>query len=60
MIHLLRSMHTVHLVFHMFMLEPVMPITFLSQSKSLPLPVIMDGKTKYEISWIIGSKIDYK
>jgi len=34
----------------MFMLEPVMSNTFSKRIQPVPAPVIIDGKSKYEIS----------
>ena len=55
---LLESMHSVHSVFHVSMLEPAMSNTFSERIQLAPTPVIIDRKPKYEISWIVNSKID--
>jgi len=57
-IHFPKSMHIVYLVFHLSILKLVMSNTFYSWFELLLLPVIIDGKTEYEIFWIINSKID--
>lgn len=50
MIHLPKSVYAIYLVFYILMLKPVMSNTFYSQSELLPLPVVIDSKTEYEIS----------
>ena len=59
MICLLKSIYTVYLVFHMSMLKPATSNTFYSQSKLLLSSVVIDGEIEYEISQIIGLKIDH-
>jgi len=54
-----ESMHSVHPVFHVSMLEPTMSNTFSKRMQPVPTPVIIDGEPKYEISWIVDSKIDH-
>ena len=51
-------MCSVHLVFHVSMLEPIMSNTFSERMQPVPAPVIIDKKPKYEISWIADPKID--
>ena len=51
-------MHSVHLVFHVSMLEPTTSNTFSERIQLAPTPVIIDGEPKYEISRIVDSKID--
>jgi len=51
-------MHFVHPVFHVSMLEPAMSNTFPKRIQPAPAPVIIDRESKYEISWIVDSKID--
>ena len=58
MIYPLKSICTVHPVFHVSMLEPTIPNTFLSCFKLSPPPVLIDGKPEYKIFWIIDLKID--
>ena len=53
-----ESMCSVHLVFHVSMLEPTTSNTFSERIQPAPTPVIIDGKPKYEISQIVDSKID--
>jgi len=45
-----ESMCSVHPVFYMFMLKPVTSNTFSERIQLAPIPVIIDGKPKYEIS----------
>ena len=40
------------------MLEPSTPNEFPNRTETLPLPVIIDGETEFEISEILDSKID--
>ena len=51
-------MHSVHPVFHVFMLEPTMSNSFSKRKQPAPTPVIIDREPEYEISWITDSKID--
>ena len=51
-------MCSVHLVFHVSMLEPTTSNTFSERIQPAPTPVIIDGKPKYEISQIVDSKIN--
>ena len=51
-------MHSVHSVFHVFMLESAMSNTFSERIQLAPTPVIIDREPKYEISQIVDSKID--
>ena len=55
-----ESMHSVHPVFHVSMLEPATSNTFSERIQPAPAPVIIDGKPEYEISRIVDSKIDYQ
>ena len=57
-LHLPESMHSVHPVFHMSMLEPATSNTFSERIQPAPAPVIIDRKPEYEISQIVDSKID--
>jgi len=59
-LHLSESMHSVHLVFHVFMLEPTMSNTFSVRIQLASALVIIDGKPKYEISQIMDSKINHQ
>jgi len=40
------------------MLEPTTSNTFSERIQLAPAPVIIDREPKYEISWIVDSKID--
>jgi len=51
-------MRAVHPVFHVSMLEPATPNTFLQRSEPLPAPVIINREPEYKISKIVDSKID--
>ena len=53
-----ESMRSVHLVFHVSMLEPATSNTFSKRIQLAPAPVIIDREPKYEISRIVDSKID--
>ena len=49
-LHFPESMHFIHLVFHMSMLEPAMSNSFSERIQSALIPAIIDGKPEYEIS----------
>ena len=51
-------MRSVHPVFHVSMLEPATSNTFSERIQPAPAPVIIDREPKYEISWIVDSKIN--
>jgi len=53
-------MHSVHLVFHVSMLKLTTSNTFSERIQPAPAPVIIDGEPKYEISWIVDSKINHR
>jgi len=53
-----ESMHSVHPVFYVSMLEPVTSNIFSKRIQLAPAPVIIDGEPEYEISWIVDSKIN--
>jgi len=57
-LHLPESMHSVHPVFHVSMLKPTTSNIFSERIQLASTPVIIDGEPKYEISWIVDSKID--
>ena len=57
-LYFLESMHSVHLVFHVFMLEPATSNSFPKKTQLAPTPVIIDREPEYEISWIVDSKIN--
>jgi len=42
------------------MLKPTIYNTFSKRIQLAPASVIIDGKPKYEISWIVNSKIDHQ
>ena len=52
------SMHAIHPVFHVSMLEPSTPNPFPVREAIPEPPVILDGEPEYEISEILDSKID--
>ena len=56
--HLPEFMCTVHLVFHVSMLEPTIFNSFSERTQLAPTLVIINREPKYEISWIVDSKID--
>jgi hypothetical protein len=55
---LLTSMHAVHPVFHVSMLELSTPNSVPNCIQLPPAPVIIDEKPKYRISEILDSKLD--
>jgi hypothetical protein len=55
---LLTSMHAVHPVFHVSMLEPSTLNTLLNCIQPPPLPIIVDEELEYKISEILDSKLD--
>jgi len=57
-LHLPESMHSVHPVFHVSMLEPATSNTFSKRVQPASALVIIDREPKYEISQIVDSKID--
>ena len=54
-----ESMHSIHPVFHVSMLEPATSNTFSKRIQPAPAPVIIDGEPEYEISQIVDSKINH-
>jgi len=52
-------MRSVHPVFYVSILKPTTSNTFSKRIQLAPAPVIIDREPKYEISWIVDSKIDY-
>jgi len=44
----------------MSMLKPTMSNTFSKRIQLVPAPVIIDGKSEYEISQIVDSKINHQ
>ena len=57
-LHLPESMRSVYPVFYVSMLESATSNTFSKRIQLAPAPVIIDGEPKYEISWIVDSKIN--
>ena len=55
-----ESMHSVHPVFHVSMLEPATSNTFSKRIQPAPAQVIIDGEPEYEISQIVDSKINHQ
>ena len=51
-------MRAIYPVFHVSMLEPATPNTFLQYSEPLSAPVIIKREPEYKISKIVDSKID--
>ena len=51
-------MYSIHPVFHVSMLKPIMSNTFSEKIQPAPAPVIIDREPEYEISQIVDSKID--
>jgi hypothetical protein len=58
MLHLLTTMHAVHPVFHVSMLEPSTPNSVPNRIQPPPPPVIIDEEPEYKISEILDSKLD--
>ena len=52
------NLHTIHLVFHILMLEPTTPNTIPDRVQLPPLPVFIDGEPEFEITKILNSKVD--
>jgi len=49
---------SIYSVFHMSMFEPATSNSFPERTQPAPILVIINGKPKYEISWIVDSKIN--
>src|SRR5882724_4165859 len=58
MLRLLDSLHAVHPVFHVSMLEPAIPNLIPDRIQPPPPPITVDDELKFEISEILDSKID--
>ena len=58
-LHLLESICSVYLVFHVSILKPATSNSFSKKTQLALTLVIIDGEPKYEISWIVDSKINY-
>jgi hypothetical protein len=57
-LHLPTTMHAVHPVFHVFMLELSTPNSIPNHIQPPPPPVIIDKEPEYKISEILDSKLD--
>jgi len=55
---ILYHLPSVHLVFHVSMLEPTISNFFSERTQPAPTLVIIDREPKYEISQIVDSKIN--
>jgi len=53
-----ESIYSVHLVFHMSMIEPTMSNSFSERTQPASTPVIINREPKYKISQIVDFKID--
>ena len=53
-----ESIHSVHLVFYVSILEPTISNTFSERIQLAPTPVIINREPKYKISWIVDFEID--
>ena len=53
-----EGMHTIHLVFHVSMLEPSIPNYIPNCTQPPPPPITIDDELEYEISEILDSKLD--
>ena len=51
-------MYSVHPVFHVSILEPAISNSFSERRQLALIPVIINRKPKYKISWIVDSKIN--
>jgi len=52
------SLHAIHLVFHVSMLEPAPPNQIPNRVQPPPPPVLVDDEPEFEISEILDSKLD--
>src|SRR6266481_4478170 len=52
------SLHAVHPIFHMSMLEPAMTSTILGCFQPPPPPVYVDNEPKFKIAEVLDSKLD--
>ena len=57
-VHLPDTIHGVHPIFHVSMLEPATPNKILNCIQSPPPPVEVQGELEFEISEVLHSKID--
>ena len=56
---LLDSLHTIHPVFHVLMLEPMTPNMIPNRVQPSPPPVFVDGEPEFEIAEVLDLKIDH-
>ena len=56
---LLDNLRTIHLVFHVSMLEPTTLNMIPNRVQPLPPPVVVDGEPEFEIAEILDSKVDH-
>ena len=54
------NLRTVHLVFHVSMLEPATPSTIPDRVQPPPPPVYIDGELEFKIAEILDSKVDQR
>ena len=57
-LHLPDTIHSIHPIFHVSMLEPAIPNEILNHAQSPPLAINVQGELEYEISEVLDSKID--
>ena len=55
---LLDSLHAIHPVFHVSMLDPATPNMIPDQVQPHPPPVFVDSEPEFEIAEILNSKVD--
>src|SRR5258708_31715106 len=58
-VHLPQQFQGVHPMFHISQLEPTFPNPFPHREQPPPLPIELNGKTKYEVSETLDSKLDH-
>ena len=54
------SLHTIHPVFHVSMLEPATPNMIPDRVQPPPPPVFVDGEPEFEIAEILDSKVNQR
>ena len=52
------TLHSVHPVFHVSMLEPATPNTIPNRNQPPPPPINVEGEPEYEIAAILDAKLD--
>ena len=57
-LYLSESICFIYLVFYIFILKPTTFNSFSRRTQLASIPVIINGESKYEISWIVNSKIN--